>query len=260
MAAEYVAQRGNLDIVLCERGIRTFETATRNTLDISAVPVRHGAVAPAGDRRPVALRRPPRPGGAAVAGGDRGRRRRDHRRRAPAPGGRRCATARRRWSTATCARWRPPSASCRRCWAGGRLGRRGSADRRLSQAVDGRHRWSGSRPSAGVWLGMTLPRSPSRVGARRVRRVHLPRGHRGRGRCATRRPAPTRSRRSGDRTGAGTGCGSCHDELEDVLDRPARCERRATGAVASAPTGSTRVAGMQGDPRVIEFLNEQLTG
>jgi 3-deoxy-7-phosphoheptulonate synthase len=42
MAAEYVAQRGNLDIVLCERGIRTFEKATRNTLDISAVPVAHG--------------------------------------------------------------------------------------------------------------------------------------------------------------------------------------------------------------------------
>jgi len=41
MAAEYVAQRGNLDIVLCERGIRTFETATRNTLDISAVPMVH---------------------------------------------------------------------------------------------------------------------------------------------------------------------------------------------------------------------------
>ena len=39
MAAEYIAQRGNLGIVLCERGIRTFETATRNTLDISAVPV-----------------------------------------------------------------------------------------------------------------------------------------------------------------------------------------------------------------------------
>ena len=38
-AAEYIAQRGNLDIVLCERGVRTFETATRNTLDISAVPV-----------------------------------------------------------------------------------------------------------------------------------------------------------------------------------------------------------------------------
>ena len=41
MAAEYVAQRGNLDIVLCERGIRTFETATRNTLDLSAVPMVH---------------------------------------------------------------------------------------------------------------------------------------------------------------------------------------------------------------------------
>ncbi|GGM64715.1 3-deoxy-7-phosphoheptulonate synthase [Thermopolyspora flexuosa] len=39
MAAEYIAQRGNLDIVLCERGIRTFEKATRNTLDVSAVPV-----------------------------------------------------------------------------------------------------------------------------------------------------------------------------------------------------------------------------
>ena len=41
MAAEYVAQRGNLHIVLCERGIRTFEQATRNTLDVSAVPLVH---------------------------------------------------------------------------------------------------------------------------------------------------------------------------------------------------------------------------
>lgn len=39
MAAEYIARRGNLDVVLCERGIRTFEPSTRNTLDISAVPV-----------------------------------------------------------------------------------------------------------------------------------------------------------------------------------------------------------------------------
>lgn len=42
MAAEYVAQRGNLDIVLCERGIRTYETGTRNTLDIAAVPIIQG--------------------------------------------------------------------------------------------------------------------------------------------------------------------------------------------------------------------------
>ena len=41
MAAEYVAQRGNLDIVLCERGVRGFETAIRNMLDISAVPMMH---------------------------------------------------------------------------------------------------------------------------------------------------------------------------------------------------------------------------
>ena len=38
MAAEYVAREGSTDIVLCERGIRTYETAYRNTLDVSAVP------------------------------------------------------------------------------------------------------------------------------------------------------------------------------------------------------------------------------
>ena len=39
MAAEYILAAGNPNVVLCERGIRTFETATRNTLDLSAVPV-----------------------------------------------------------------------------------------------------------------------------------------------------------------------------------------------------------------------------
>jgi len=39
MAAEYVASKGNYHIILCERGIRTFETSTRNTLDLNAVPV-----------------------------------------------------------------------------------------------------------------------------------------------------------------------------------------------------------------------------
>ncbi len=39
MAAEYIAHTGNLQVVLCERGIRTYETSTRNTLDVSAVPV-----------------------------------------------------------------------------------------------------------------------------------------------------------------------------------------------------------------------------
>ena len=93
MAAEYIAQRGNLDIVLCERGIRTFETATRNTLDIRAVPVAqrlsHLPViidpSHSGGRRELVVPLTP--------GRDRGRRRRHHRRRAPAPGGRACATA-----------------------------------------------------------------------------------------------------------------------------------------------------------------------
>lgn len=39
MAAEYIADAGNQNIILCERGIRTFETATRNTMDINAIPV-----------------------------------------------------------------------------------------------------------------------------------------------------------------------------------------------------------------------------
>ncbi len=39
MSAEYIMSRGNHQVMLCERGIRTFETATRNTLDLSAVPV-----------------------------------------------------------------------------------------------------------------------------------------------------------------------------------------------------------------------------
>ena len=39
MAAEYVMAQGNSDVILCERGIRTFETETRNTLDIAAIPV-----------------------------------------------------------------------------------------------------------------------------------------------------------------------------------------------------------------------------
>ncbi len=37
MSAEYIMASGNENVILCERGIRTFETATRNTLDLSAV-------------------------------------------------------------------------------------------------------------------------------------------------------------------------------------------------------------------------------
>ena len=41
MAAEYIASAGNPNIIMCERGIRTFETYARNTLDLTAVPVLH---------------------------------------------------------------------------------------------------------------------------------------------------------------------------------------------------------------------------
>ena len=39
LSAEYIMSGGNYDVILCERGIRTFETYTRNTMDISAIPV-----------------------------------------------------------------------------------------------------------------------------------------------------------------------------------------------------------------------------
>ncbi|MGQ9787583.1 MAG: N-acetylneuraminate synthase family protein, partial [Anaerolineae bacterium] len=39
MSAEYILSHGNRKVILCERGIRTFETYTRNTLDINAIPV-----------------------------------------------------------------------------------------------------------------------------------------------------------------------------------------------------------------------------
>jgi 3-deoxy-7-phosphoheptulonate synthase len=38
-AAEYILDRGNHQVILCERGIRTFETATRNTLDLGSIPI-----------------------------------------------------------------------------------------------------------------------------------------------------------------------------------------------------------------------------
>ena len=88
MAAEYVAQRGNLDIVLCERRHPHLRAGDAEHAGHLGGAGRATALAPAGDRGPVALRRPPRPGAAAVAGGDRGRRGRHHHRRPPAPGNR----------------------------------------------------------------------------------------------------------------------------------------------------------------------------
>jgi 3-deoxy-7-phosphoheptulonate synthase len=41
LSSEYILSGGNYDVILCERGIRTYETSTRNTMDISAIPVVH---------------------------------------------------------------------------------------------------------------------------------------------------------------------------------------------------------------------------
>ena len=41
MSAEYIMSEGNENVILCERGVRTFETYTRNTLDVSAIPAIH---------------------------------------------------------------------------------------------------------------------------------------------------------------------------------------------------------------------------
>ena len=62
LSAEYILSGGNYEVILCERGIRTFETYTRNTMDISAIPVVQEAFASSDRRRPFAWHRTPRSG------------------------------------------------------------------------------------------------------------------------------------------------------------------------------------------------------
>ena len=57
MSAEYIMAGGNENVILCERGIRTFETYTRNTLDLSAVPVLHNLTHLPVDHRPKSCHR-----------------------------------------------------------------------------------------------------------------------------------------------------------------------------------------------------------
>ena len=116
-AAEYVAQRGNSEIILCERGIRTFEPATRNTLDLAGMAVaQHESHLPVivdpshavGKRHLVAPM--------ALRGGGRRRGRGDDRRapdpEPPSATGRRRSRPR-RWPTSGrgSARWRRRSAA-----------------------------------------------------------------------------------------------------------------------------------------------------
>ena len=117
-AAEYVAQRGNSEIILCERGIRTFEPATRNTLDLAGM-----AVAQYESHLPVIVDPVARGGEAASGGrdGEGGGRRRGGR----GDGRRASRTRRRRW-------WTGRRRSCRTRWwssaSNWRRSRRPSAD------------------------------------------------------------------------------------------------------------------------------------
>ena len=101
MAADYVLKEGNEQVILCERGIRTFETATRFTLDLSAVPwLKLHTHLPVIVDPSHAVGRPP-PGRAAGARRRRGRRGRDHRRGPRGSRGRAVRRARRRSTRAT---------------------------------------------------------------------------------------------------------------------------------------------------------------
>ena len=87
MAAEYILKEGNERVMLCERGIRTFETAYRFTLDLTAIPVLKELSHLPVIVDPSHAAGPPRPRRAALAGRRRGGRRRHHRRGPPAPRG-----------------------------------------------------------------------------------------------------------------------------------------------------------------------------
>ena len=83
MAAEYILKEGNPNVLLCERGIRTFETAYRFTLDLTAIPVLKELSHLPVIVDPEPRGRAARPRDPAVAGGCRGGRRRHHRRGPP---------------------------------------------------------------------------------------------------------------------------------------------------------------------------------
>lgn len=71
MSAEYIMSEGNHNVILCERGIRTFEKATRNTLDLSAVAAVKAHEPPADHRRSEPRDRPPLDGRVHGHGSDR---------------------------------------------------------------------------------------------------------------------------------------------------------------------------------------------
>ena len=96
LAAEYILDRGNPNVMLCERGIRTFEDHTRFTLPLATVPYLHREEPPAGRGRPLARHRQGATGHADGQGGHRRRCRCADRRGPRGPRARRSATEPRR--------------------------------------------------------------------------------------------------------------------------------------------------------------------
>ena len=85
MSAEYILSEGNSSVVLCERGIKSFDYSTRNLYDVAAVPACQGPFAPADHRRSEPRHRSARLDSALRPGGRRRRRRRRTHRSAQLP-------------------------------------------------------------------------------------------------------------------------------------------------------------------------------
>ena len=94
MSAEYILSEGNYQVILCERGVRTFSDFSRNTLDLAIVPAVKQHQPPADPGRPLPRHRAAREGGAPDPRGGRGGRGRPDDRGPPRPRTRRSPTAR----------------------------------------------------------------------------------------------------------------------------------------------------------------------
>ena len=270
MSAEYIVSSGNPNVILCERGIRTFETYTRNTLDLAAIPLLHHLTHLPVDRRPEPCHRQALADQADVAGRRRGRRgRRDGRGPSPA---RRGAVRRRAVDHARAVR-RSHGGAPADPRPGQRPPRRPGPDRRRAQGRRSEPALNGSPavvPETDPARERRGGRPPGRTAARRTRaarrQVDQPPGvaarRPGRGREQDRRRRRRRGRPDdcrAHRTPRGRGgaarratAGGCPtgssrpgvdglDEADGVLD----CRNSGTTLRLSAGI----LAGLAGDPR-----------
>ena len=247
MAAEYVLKEGNEAVILCERGIRTFETAYRFTLDLTAVPGAQGAQPPAGHRRPQPRRGPARPRRAAEPRRRRGRAPTASSSRSTPTPRRPSATARRRCAP----RASPPTPRASQA-AAAVAGKAAFSRGRLIVAVVGvgAHRRVGrpGRPRAGSarrCAGST--RAPTRRARARRDRRGPPRPRR-RARRRRRRVRRRPGRRAGRDRGHGPRAGAARAASSPTSARPSA--RSSTPArdprfVGGHPLAGAEAAGVE---------------